>query len=971
MRKRILLCITAMSISILIAAQSIPRDTLAGSNMEKYAYQYIVGLYDSGDNTALQRELYQFKALYPNSLYLPYVSYIEGNLFLEAGNHVEAQRIYSELLDSKIDQRILAEVLLNYSISLGATGNFTEAIHCLQRIDSEITDSFYIQEAVKQRALMFYNQGQYFSAKKEYQKAITASPQDNALRYGLFRCLVKLQRDDEALSILWSQDPESDMYSNFVLEWLDYLISDEQYGEFDEFIANSALGSATGSSGLYDLRIRRALASGHYSQADSLLNEYQGAESRFVYYRCLVMISQGDSQMADPLLRTLINDAEPDVAVSAYLERLKILYQGEPLAAITQLSTFINENSMDVKKAESYYTLGYFCYHKDDYSEAIKQLSMAKHFDLTRELSSRIDNLIAESWYALGRMDMAEDAFERYLNQYPQGRYCDRAYFYQGYIRYLAKDYNQAKKSFDALRTGYPLSVFIPDACFYLAEMDFFMANYNLALVNYLDTYHLKASDSIVLLRIAQVYYYLGDLTNADEYAAMLQPSYDLCILKGNISFARKDFSEALNQFSLAESFAQEPVRKLEAQSYKAWCLYQMKRFKEASAIYLQLYNSKESPDTYLYLSAKSAFAAKDYHQALQLFDLLIDQYPESAYYLSGLNSIANSYYNMGNYQQAINDWINILIRFRNSSDFQNSDMVIIKDALLGLELAFNRDRTNSKIDELVEMTDTFASEYIRFELNLMLLKSYATGGDWDEVIRSAESIRSLFPEIVTEDINLLLVKGMIELQHYDDADSLLASLNEEEPSANILRQWAELEEATQHYASAIIKYRQSFELNPSQDTWLSILECSEKIGFEGFEEVWALGTQFPQAQENAVRYHLMQLYVTGKYEEANNLAEYVINNSIVPLDHAQAYLILGLIVYQQQDYVASIASLKRVIMLFPEFKDVRNTAIEYSIRAQILSGAYTEAEVMLAKYTSDLDNDVVTELSALLEGKL
>lgn len=971
MIKRILLCTIIIVMSLEIGAQIISRDTLAGSNMEQYAYKYIVELYDSGDNATLPREIYQFQALYPNSLFLPYIKYIQANLLLEAGNHSDAQRLYAELLDSKIDQSVLADVLLNFAISLGVTGNYNEALHLLQRIDSEITDKVYHLEAAKQRASIFYQQGLFFSSEKEYRKALSNSAEDQELQFGLFRCLIKLQKDDEALEILWNQDPESIIYPKYVVQWLDYLVGDEQYTQFDEFILNSALGSSAGSAAMLDLRVRRALAVGDYTQADSLLAEYQGTETRFAYYRSLVLISQGQIEQADMLLEDLSNDPDAEIAVSAYLERLKLLYNTEPLAAISQLSAYINSDATDIKKAESYYTLGYFSYHMDDYVEAIKQLSLAKHYDISRELGSRIDILIAESWYALGRTDMAEEAFNKYLNHYPQGRYGDRAYFYQGYIRYLSKDYVSARKLLSTLMSNYSGSVYLSDASFYLAEMDFFMADYNLALANYLKTYHLKADNAVVILRIAQSYYYLGDYDNAEHYTTLLIPSYDSTLLKGIIRLARKDYAEAFNQFSLAESFAVEPIRKSEALSYKALSLYHMKRFKEASALYLQLSSTKESPDTYLYLSAKSAFAAKDYHQALQLFDDFIDQYPESGYFLPALSSIANSYYNMGNYPQAVNDWVNILIRFRNHTEFSNSDMAIIKDSLLGLELAFNRDRDEGRISDLVALSDTFASEYIRFELNLMLLKLYASGGDWDDVISSAESIRKLYPDVVTEDINLLMVKGLIQLKQFSEADSLLASLNEEQPSANILNQWAELEVATENFTSAMEKYRRSFELNPSKETWLKLLECSAKLGYEGFEAIWALGIQFPQAQEDAVRYRLQYLYTIADYESTNVLAEQVINGSINPADHAHAFLVMGLVLYQQQDYMSCIASLKRVIMLFPEYKDVRLKAVEYSIRAQIYNGALTEAEMQIAKYSNELDQGVVVELSELLEGRL
>ncbi len=77
---------------------------------------------------------------------------------------------------------------------------------------------------------------------------------------------------------------------------------------------------------------------------------------------------------------------------------------------------------------------------------------------------------------------------------------------------------------------------------------------------------------------------------------------------------AKKNYSPALEQFILAEGFATDNVRKIEAQSYRALCLYQMKRFKAVLYLIPKTFPEKESPDTYLFLAAKSAYAAKDYH---------------------------------------------------------------------------------------------------------------------------------------------------------------------------------------------------------------------------------------------------------------------------------------------------------------------------------------------------------------------
>ncbi len=968
MLQKMICAFFVLMLSSNVMAQRSNGTILATSTQEQYAYRFIVELYDTGDNESLAKELYQFKALYPNSAYLPYIRFIDANLALEAGDHQKAQQIYSELLTGDTILELRAELLLNYAISLNQSSEYAKAMHLLQRIDSEIADPAYSAEAAIQRADIYYKQSQFYSAERAYREALSYLPNDNELQLGLFKCLVKLQKDEEALSLLWNQDPSSTTYRLFIPIWLEYLLANERYNDFDTFMENNVLGAAAKTTNIYDISIRRALLKGDYATADSILAITGIPNSHFLFYKTLVLQSQGEITLAEANFQALVKDPDPEVSVPSYLESLKLLYKSEPLSAITQLTNFIKASLSSVKKTEMYYTLGYFCYHMDDYSEAIKQLSLAKQFDMSRELNSRIDMLIAESWFALSRTDMAMDAFNKYLNHFPEGSHTDKALFYIGYINFTSKDYSQAKLSLTRLTDTYPQSAYFNDALFFLGEMDFYLANYNLALESYLRLLALRTDNNTAALRIAQVYYYLGDYTKSEQFAGELLPTYESCILKGNILVTHRSYASAVEQFLLAESFAEEPLRKAEAKSYRALCLYQMKRFKEASALYLQLSNTQESQDTYLFLSAKSAYAAKDYNQALQLFNTFISEYPNSQHFLSALSSMANSYYNMGNYLQAVEDWVNILKRFRNSIDFSDNELAIVKDALLGIDLGIKRLDGIELTDDLISLPDTFSSEFIKFELNLILLKSYASNDRWADLIASAELIRSEYPQRNTDEIAMLMIDSFMKMNQFEEADTLLSEIYVQGSSNEVLLKWAELEMLTGNYALALQKYKQSFATNPDTDTWLNMLECSSKMDFTQFDELWSLGLQFGDQQTLAGRYRLNQLYQDERFSEAQNLATSMLNTSLSSLDHAESFLILGLIDFQTQNYSACLASLKRVILLFPEYPEVRRCAIIHTIKALVASGAITEAEMHLNLYAKDLDMEALTELNQLVE---
>ena len=942
---------------------------MAVTNSENYAYRYIVELYNAGDSLNLNREITHFKAIYPESVYLPYIKFIEGNLAMEANAYSQAIDIYKALLEINLNQNVRSEIMLNYAYCLTQLQQYDSALQLLQRLETETGNPVYLEQANSLRGDIYFQLGQYYSAEKAYQRAVKAFPDNETLRFSLFSTYLALEKENQALELLKTQSPKDTYFLNYIQLWLEYLLENERYDDFDSFVNSYKLEEIAFVPEIVDIRIRRSLRTADFDQISQLLQGLNIDSPQFNYYRALVLIREGKEQQADSLLAVLVNSVQPEIAIPAYLERVKLLFKRNQQSAIEQLQTYLKQTPNELMKAELFYTLGYFYFQQENYTEAIRQLGQARNYETSRELNSRIDFLIAEAFYSTGNSILAKDAFNRYLNRYPTGSKRDKAFFYLGYISFQEKDYPEAKNNFQELINLYPESLYCNEATYYLAEMDFYLANYNLALKKYLYLYSKNPENEVVSLRLAQIYYYLGDYDQSESFLQDLVPNYDICLLKGNIMLARKNYTAALDQFLLAEGFAPDNVRKIEAQSYRALTLYQMKRFKDASALYLKLSKAKESPDTYLFLAAKSAYAARDYHLALELYNDFIEKYPESSHFLEALTDIANTYYNMGNYERAVNDWINILTRFRNTTKFTENQLAIIHDALIGLELALKRvDNKDKLLNELLVLPDTFFSEYIKFELNYILVKVYADELKWADLIATAEKIRTEFPAQKYEDIELLMATGLIELNKYAEADTLLSDLYTQSKNNEALLKWAELEFITGNYDSALEKYLLAYKNKPDDNIWVKLLECSEADNYKEFDKLWSLGSNYLKNHPEVNVIRLRYLYNAQRFEEAELLAEFIINNSLSTLDHATAFLIMGMIDYRQQSYTSAVATLKKVILLFPEYEDIRSKAIYYTILTLLESGANTEAEAFFAKYEADLEEPEKKALMEILE---
>jgi tetratricopeptide (TPR) repeat protein len=939
--------------------------TAVATNLENYSYQYIVKLYDRGDTEILESEIQSFLAKYPQSTYRHYLRFIAANLLLEDQNYVEALSIYDEILVEDIELTVRHQVYLHRALSLIGLKEYDQAMTQLQLLQSESRDSFLLAQAELYRGRIYKTLGLYYSAMQAYQSTLQHNT-DPEIEYEYFEVLVQLQKDQEAKALLTNISPQSHIYAKSNVLWAQYLLENNRFEEYEDLLTN--IPDLLTHPHIELLSLRKAIALRDYSAVFAILESTPNRGDQFQYFEALALVHAGDFAEADFIFGRLVKNADPELKVLSYLERLKLLFMTDPTAAKQQLAEFINNAQNHIARAEQLYTMGYFCFVQEEFPEALKYLSQARAETENRLQMADIDILIARSWLLAEEHTRAIQSMNRYLNLYPQGKDRDTALYYLGYLYHEAKDYKKAAPAFDQLISAHPQSMHVPSAKFYLAEMDYYLANYNLALTAYLEILQAEPENFYAALRVAQVYFYLGSYGDAELWLAKLDPSYDSLILQGHINFNRKDYAAALKNFRQAESATEKELRITEAKSYSALCLYQMKRYSEATAIYLQLYQGKESPDTYLYLGAKSAYAAGDYHLALELFEQFVDTFPDSQYYLPVLADIANSYYNMGNYRQALRDYQNILLRFRNIQDFDASDQALLHEVFTGIELTLRRLDDALLAYEVAEMADTFQSHFIRFELSYLVLKIYAEGEQWQEVLSSAEQMRMEFPQQSRMEVELLMSESLIKLNEYDSADSLLSTLYQDTQDPRALIQWAEVDMHLGDYESAMDKYQSALTLDPTPTLWYQALQASVQAGYLYFEQIWEQGEDFADKVSQARLLRLAQLSFDAHFEQAELLADLIINESLNAHDHATAFYYKALILFMNEDYEAAIAEFKKTMVLFPDFADIQDLCAYHVILSYLNLEARAEAEMHLWDYGQLLSDIHLEVLNGILE---
>lgn len=938
-----------------------------GTNQERYAYQYIVLLYEKGELDLLGPEIANFQAQYPDSEYQSYVRFLAANLKLQTGDAKAALEIYNTLLFSGLDLPVKHQLYLNRGICLYHLKDYAAAMTQFQVLESSTREPQLMADANLYKARIFSDLGQYFSAIRAYQYAL-GSVQTPKVQFEYFQVLLKHSKIAEAEEVLLQLENDEFYATMARISYAEYLLNNNREDEFEALLVQNR--TLQNELQIQILSLRKAFQDEDYARAQEILSKNPEPQEHLDFYRALLAKQNAEIAKADELFKVLVQNASAEMKVLSYLERLKILYQKEPVAAMLQLGQYVSNPANAKAKAEQHLTLGFFAYQKQDYLEALKQFNLARAESKDMSKLAEIDILIAKSWLKAKRSKNALDSFNRYLNLYSQGRDRDAALFYMGFLHHENKDYPLAKSAFTQLVSGHPASPHLPPAKFYLAEMDYYLANYNLSLKAFLEILKAEPDNSDAALRVAQIYYYMGNYEETELWLQKISPNYDSLILQGHVYFNRKDYNSALQFFSLSERATQNPLQITEAQSYRALCLYQMKRYTEATQLYLKLFKGSESPDTYLYLGAKSAYAAGDYHQALSLYNQFIDTYPESQYFLPVLADIANSYYNMGNFDQAVLDYQNILSRYRNVREFSAADRALLGEVFTGLELSLKRADDPDLIEDVARLSETFQSLYISFELSYILIRIYAGNAMWQDVLDSAEEIRTQFPQMKRNEVEMLMAESLIQLNEFEAADSLLGLLYRDTQDMDALVRWAEIDYLSSDFEAALQKYRQAFAVQPTAELWYNMLKASIASGYIEFEEFWTMGAHFQNEIPSVRLLRLKQLEDNAEYDLALKLTDLIINESLSTHDHATAFMHKGMILYMQQRYGAAIAEFNRTMLLFPDFEDILDSSVFYLIRSYLELGERSEAEMQLWELGSKLSDEHLAIINALMEEK-
>ncbi|MCB5223533.1 MAG: tetratricopeptide repeat protein [Candidatus Cloacimonadaceae bacterium] len=931
-------------------------------------FNYITELFYSpdADSEELWEEIEAFSNRWPDSPYDEFISYMKANMALRKGDIDQSGLIYEELLSRDVHPAILPDILLNFAIVKYHQSLFPTALELLDDLETLAPHPWYEYQAKLWRGRVKAMQELWFSAAEEYQKALAIDAEE--ARFDYYKVLLALGRDETATAILDSLSTGDPDWEDYHGAWLDRLLTEGRYEDFETHLDSlDALFTNTPVFGL--LRTRKALLIHDYDSARLVMDNLEDSGEIGLFYHALLLEQDGNLGAADSIFRFIQISSDPDLAVLSYFERLKIIYEKNPESAIHQLQDYLDKRQD--KRGEALHILGQFRFNAGDYLGALKAFIEASNHILPVAIAEKNQILGARCYDALGQTKLCVETSNRYLNSHPQGIYRDQAFYY------LAKNSPEepelAKLNYQRLLRDYPDSPFANQARFALAEIHFYASEYKRAIELYQDVVPSEENQAVLSLRLAQAHYFDRDIAGAEailEENPELDEDFETALLRAGIAFSKKDFEQALKLFSEARSISSTPQQNTEARSYEAYTLYHMGRHGEASQVFLELADSGENADIYLYQAAKSAAQGKQWLRALEIYDRWLDEFPDSELFLNVLADIAVTNFNLGRYGESLSGWLNILRRFTSNTFVADEDMPLLAEVFTGIETSSRKLTGYDHIEEISQLIDSFKSDYIKFELEYILVKLYANAELWAELLREASQFRQSLdlPSQRQNEFDRLLLESLMRLNRLEEADSLAIEIHERAPSQELMIQWAELAEMAGDTELAQERYLKAFQMAPEAGIWLSLLDLSAQNHWLDFPNLWELGAEWQELHPQSHLQRLGYLFETGNLDEASALADSLLDSQSNPWIRAHAEIWLGKALLEKGEAAAARRAFQRIRLLWQEFPDVHAQACYYSVLSLIALDELQEARLALAEYSPLLDSEQLSHLETLLQ---
>ena len=342
--------------------------------------------------------------------------------------------------------------------------------------------------------------------------------------------------------------------------------------------------------------------------------------------------------------------------ISAYYYAFCAMKLDMPNTELLYLNYLNSEHETEYRK-RAYFDLGNYYFSKKKTEDALKWYEKVEKEDLSNEDLMTYKFNMAYTYFTRKLFDESKPLFREIKNG--KNAYTEQATYYYGFITFYEKDYIEAQKSFENLKTSSLYSTVVP---YYLVQI-YFLKNefqktidYASPLLNDPKTKNLEEINHIV----GQAYFELGDYTNSIPLLKRYidknsKVSKEEMFQLAYAQYKTESYLDAIKNFlplSVVNDSLGQQAMYLLGNSYLKTNNKPMARdaYLAASSINLNPYINEVSTFQY----GKLLYELDDYSLATTVLTNFIANYKNSSYKTEALTLLSNLLLKSKNYAQAI-----------------------------------------------------------------------------------------------------------------------------------------------------------------------------------------------------------------------------------------------------------------------------------------------------------------------------
>ncbi|MCD4796196.1 MAG: tetratricopeptide repeat protein [Candidatus Cloacimonetes bacterium] len=935
--------------------------------------KFAVGLYSDKNYKLAQVELKKYIDTYPQSDLISDVKYLLANVYLIRKDYTSAKKMFLEVSEININPAVRADIVLGLGQCYFFLNEYDKAEEIFKKFLSVFPHHSLYWKANFFMGRICYQKDLYDKALGYFKKAKKESS-DISIDVAMLEVYIASSDDvnaEKQIKHILTREKNEQVNRALLL----FQSSNLEKGEYDKIFAVGLENIPKNSQYYDDYSLVLAIAYYNTSEYDNSLKKLKKLSSEKArYYKALCFFETGKTKDAKEILEELSKSVNSEIRSNSFFYIAKM--EKNKQTSIEKLQKFINDNPQHNFVPTARYLTGYNFFLLEEYEKAIENFNKAlTSFQLSsnpktkenfRTIEEKNNYLTAESCFLLKKNEKALDKYTGFISAFPKSKFADETFFKIGLIHFEDNKFPEASGVFENIIKNYPQSEKIGMSNYYLGEISLFQSEYSQALLYYKEALKGRSDQGYTWERISQIYYqnkeYSQALKTIDNIPEDNKYLFKKFLLKGNIFFATKKYEKALKAFISAEKYAVSSTNREITLSRKAWTLYQLKRFDEASKIYGKLSISAESPDKYILKAAIAAFSAEDYLEAINFFKQYVINFPDKKDFNSSLLGIADSYYNIGDYHNAL-IYYKKLIK-------PDIDGKIVNNALNGLRWVSEQTDNVEFLDEIAQLL--LLCDSANFRVKLLDRKVYYEFKQelWDETISTCKEIEILMPDYnKLDEIKLIQALSYVQIKEYDNADAVYSELYSKKSDSEILLNWSKLDLLRNKPDKAITKLRKASMISRRSEIWLRLLGLELENKNKYFRNDYEKFMEFAKGEnKQKAELYLIEWQISGRETGKFQIKLKELLKSKHKYVKAKAQYLKGYSLYKQDKFDEAIPELLRVRYLYPELIEIRNRAEEVACIAYIESGRLEEADQLFEVIKDNISKEMHSKISQMFK---